>query len=172
MFPKFKMFLIIVFLICSFSALSAKDKEFKKSHIDAAHDFFKASLVEETFEENFQKMIDIQIANIPKMEQFKDVLTEFFEKHMSWESLKDEMAKMYAAEFTEKELKALAKFYRSPLGNKLARLSSEFMVKGAELGMRRVQDNIAELHTMLEKKKKELEKESSTEKNTEKKKAE
>ncbi len=41
-----------------------------------------------------------------------------FAKYMNWASLKDDMVKIYMAEFTAPELKELTAFYQTPVGKK------------------------------------------------------
>ncbi len=60
------------------------------------------------------------------------------------------MVKMYTKEFTEAELKEMTKFYKSDLGKKIVQKNPVLMQKGADLGARRVQENLEELKKMIE----------------------
>jgi hypothetical protein len=70
-------------------------------------------------------------------------------KHMSWESLKADTIQIYMAEFTEKELDELNRFYETALGRKMVEKMPTLMGKGAELGAKRVQDNMPELQSAI-----------------------
>jgi hypothetical protein len=73
----------------------------------------------------------------------------FLNKYMSWASLKDDMAKIYMAEFSESELNELTKFYQTPLGKKSIQKMPVLMTKGAEIGQKRVQEHLPELQAVL-----------------------
>ena len=100
-------------------------------------------------DQTIEQMLDIQLKQNPKIVPYKPVMMKFFKKHMSYESLKPDMVKIYADAFTEQELKELNAFYKTPTGQKTLIKMPELMRKGAEIGSKRVQDNMAELQAMI-----------------------
>ena len=68
---------------------------------------------------------------------------------ITFNGIKHDIARMYAKDFTEKELDELAKFYQTPLGRKAARLLPQYAAKGAEIGQRKVMENMSELQKMI-----------------------
>ena len=54
----------------------------------------------------------------PALAPYQTQMKAFLSKYMSWASLKDDMTKIYTAEFSERELNELAKFYETPLGKR------------------------------------------------------
>lgn len=131
--------------------VGAQEAEISEEHLVAAHELLRAMLVDKTLGESIEKMVDVQIQQNPSIAPFRKVMLEFFSKYMSWESLKDDMAEIYAEEFSIQELKELTAFYRTPTGRKAALLLPQLMSKGAELGMRRVQEHMPELQQMIAK---------------------
>ena len=93
--------------------------------------------------------INMQVQADPSLEPFKHILTEFLQKHMSYEALRPEFIKMYAVAFTASELRDINDFYKSPAGKKAISALPELAAKGAALGQKQVQDNITELTTMI-----------------------
>jgi hypothetical protein len=91
-----------------------------------------------------------QIAENPALAELKPVMKAFFDKHMSWAALKTEMAQLYAEQFTEEELQDITKFYQSPAGKKMARLTPDLVAKGAGLGQARIQAHLGELEQMIQ----------------------
>ena len=73
----------------------------------------------------------------------------FLNKYMGWASLKDDMAKLYMANFSESELNELNKFYQTPLGKKTVQKMPTLMTKGAEIGQKRVQEHLPELQAAI-----------------------
>lgn len=120
-----------------------------KSHRDAAEDLLKAAEVDKSFDTMIDQSIEMQIKANPMLGQLRPVLKKFMSKHLNYALLKDEMIKMYQDEFTEAELKEIAAFYRTPTGQKSIKRMPALTQKGAELGMKRVQDNVGELQRMI-----------------------
>ena len=122
----------------------------EKSHRAAAEELLEAANAEKTMEAAIGQMLSIQLKANPQLEPVKDVMKKFFAKYLSYSSLKDEMIKLYTAEFTETELKEIAAFYRTPTGKKAIAKLPVLLQKGAELGLKRVQEHSAELRQMIE----------------------
>jgi uncharacterized protein len=94
--------------------------------------------------------VDMQIKANAQIAPFRQVMLDFFAKYMSWDAMKDDMAKIYVEEFTLQELKDLTAFYKTPTGQKAALRVPQLMNKGADLGMRRVQDHMPELQKAVQ----------------------
>lgn len=100
-------------------------------------------------EQTIEQMLTLQLQQNPSLGPFKQVMLKFFNKHMSYDSLKDDMAGIYAEAFTVQELKELNAFYRTATGQKTIQKMPELMQKGGQLGIKRVQDNMPELQQMI-----------------------
>jgi hypothetical protein len=121
-----------------------------KSHRKAAEDLLKLMGVESQMEKSLEQMTEIQIKASPQLAPFKDVMKKFYAKHMSYANVKEDYITIYVDAFTEKELKEIATFYKTPTGKKMVEKMPELMGKGMELGAKRVQDNQAELIQMIQ----------------------
>jgi hypothetical protein len=84
-----------------------------------------------------------------EMNGMQDVLRQFYARYLTWDALKDRYADMYAAQFTEDDLRAMAAFYRSPPGQRLARATPRLIVQGQELGEAAVRAHLPELRQMI-----------------------
>lgn len=116
---------------------------------EEAESLFVSMKLSETYDETIEKSLEVQLQASPSMIPYKDVLLEFMKKYMSYESLKDELVAIYAAEFTAEELRDINNFYSTETGMKYALLSPELVAKGSELGVKRVQENMSELQEMI-----------------------
>ena len=105
--------------------------------------------LDEALEQSISQMLDVQLQQNPTLAPFKQVMLKFFNKHMSYESLKPEMITIYAEAFTSTELKEINAFYKTPTGAKTIEKLPELMAKGGQIGAQRVQDNIHELQDMI-----------------------
>lgn len=87
----------------------------------------------------------------PKLEPFKGVMLEFMHKYMGYDSLKNDLAKIYADAFILAELDELARFYQTPVGRKTLQMLPELTVQGGRMGERKVQEHLGELEAMISK---------------------
>jgi hypothetical protein len=143
-------FLVIALLICG--AVKAQTPAITPSHLKAAENLLIASGAGMQLKQNTSAMVQQASANVPedKKAKFIEIMNNFIAKYMNWDLLKDQMAAMYAQEFTEKELKDLTVFYQSPLGTKLNQKQPILFQKGAALGQQAVQSHQAELQQMMQ----------------------
>lgn len=120
-------------------------------HLKAGEQFVEVSGFKSSFGEIVDTMLKTQIGSIPEQyrEKFTQVMKEFMNKYFNYEILKPKMAKMYADEFTEKELVELTRFYSSEIGKKFADKSAKLMQKGVELGQNAVVEHKPELEKMI-----------------------
>src|SRR5262245_46489632 len=90
------------------------------SHKKAAEELLEALNTEKVLAASINASLDAQVKGNPGLAPFKEVMKKFFDKHMSYKALKDDMIKLYVKEFKEEELKDLTKFFKSPAGKKYA----------------------------------------------------
>lgn len=105
--------------------------------------------LDKALEQATAQMLDVQLKQNPTLVPYKQVMLRFFNKYMSYDSLKPEMVEIYSEAFTASELKEIVAFYKTPTGKKSIQKMPELMAKGGELGAQRVQDNIQELQEMI-----------------------
>ncbi|WP_184546977.1 DUF2059 domain-containing protein [Mucilaginibacter sp. FT3.2] len=152
---KFKPALIALIWALLFSTASVNAQTtsttFTPSHLKSAEQFLIATGINTQFNGMIENMIGASTAQIPeaKREAFIDVMKKFMSKYYSWDVLKDDLAKMYAAEFTEDELNQLTTFYNSPLGKKVGSKTPVLMQKGVALGQQTIANHRPELEQMM-----------------------
>ncbi|WP_167856544.1 DUF2059 domain-containing protein [Hymenobacter metallicola] len=127
------------------AAISPKQRQ-------AAEELLQMMKMEENMNKSIDQMVSMQVQQRPDMKQVEPELRTFMTKHMSWATLKDDMVQLYAAEFTEKDLRNLTAFYKSPTGQKLLDKQPELMRATMQMGQQRLQQNIPELQQLIEKK--------------------
>jgi hypothetical protein len=140
--------LITVSLVLN-AAVAVADE---KSHRQAGEELLKATNIEKAMETVMDQMLVILKQN-PQIGPYHDVVRRFLSKHLSLESLQEELITIYTAEFTEEELKQLTAFYQTPVGKKAVEKLPQLMAKAGQLGVARVQANQAELQEMIEEEK-------------------
>ncbi|MBK0380155.1 DUF2059 domain-containing protein [Mucilaginibacter segetis] len=145
-------FKIIIALLLFSTAIKAQTVNITPAHLKAAEDMLKSSGADTLFKTNISTLVDQASSKLPddKKPVFIDVMNKFMNKYISWDILKDQLASLYAQEFTEKELKDLTAFYNTPLGRKLNSKQAILFQKSALLGQQAVQSHQAELQAMLQ----------------------
>lgn len=119
------------------------------SHYKAAEKMLTLMDMETVLRRSIDEMLKAQIAQNPGIAPFETVMRQFLMKHMSWESLKADTIQIYMTEFSEKELDELNRFYQTDVGRKMVEKMPALMGKGAELGAKRVQENMPELQSAI-----------------------
>lgn len=122
----------------------------EKAHKAAAEKLLEVTDAEKNLQRSIDMSLEQQLKANPQLAPAKEAMKKFFNKHLSYAALKDDLVKMYMDEFTEEELKKVVEFYSTPAGKKMAAKQPVLMQKGGELGMKRVQDNADELRKMIE----------------------
>ncbi|HEX8245666.1 MAG TPA: DUF2059 domain-containing protein [Longimicrobium sp.] len=119
------------------------------SHREAAMDLLVAMHVPETLEASLNTSLQVQLQGNPQLRGMETVLRQFFARYLSWNNLKAQYADLYANAFSEEELREMADFYRTPVGQKMALSAPALMRQGAELGERTVREHMPELQEMI-----------------------
>ncbi len=94
-------------------------------------------------------MLDAQLEANPLLKDYRDVLEQFFDRYMSMEHVGPPTAALYAARFSEQELRELIGFYSTPLGQKVVDLTPELTQAGVRIGQEIVRQHSAELMMMM-----------------------
>ncbi|HEX8280611.1 MAG TPA: DUF2059 domain-containing protein [Chthoniobacterales bacterium] len=120
------------------------------SHRKSAEALLNSMQMETLLNQSIDQMLQMQIRQNPAIAPYQAEMKAFLGKYMSWPSMKDDMVKIYVAEFSEPELKELLSFYSTPLGKKTVEKMPALMSKGAEMGQKRVQDHLPELQAAIQ----------------------
>ncbi len=105
--------------------------------------------MERVLQQSIETALESQIKQNPPIGVYRGVMLKFLGKYMSYESLKDELVQVYAAEFTGDELATLRSFYQTPVGRTAIEKLPTLMVQGMQMGQRRVQAHLGELEEMI-----------------------
>ncbi len=81
----------------------------------------------------------------------RPILEKFLRKCFSFETLKDDIARVYLENYTPAELRSLLDFYRTPLGRKKAEADAKIGAALSAITNREFQKNLPELQKELEK---------------------
>jgi hypothetical protein len=126
------------------------------SQAAAARDLFKALKLEESIPNTTAAMVDSEVSHNPGLAPYRDVMLAWLRKYMTWDSMQPELTRLYCDTYTEGEMKALAMFYSSPVGQKAITKTPELMSKTAGIGAKISQPHSSELSAQLSARRDEL----------------
>lgn len=94
--------------------------------------------------------LDAQVEAQPLMAPFRPTMQAWAERYITWAELGPRLARVYAEEFTEAELRDLIAFYRTPVGQKVATLTPTLSRRFAEAGEEMAREHVGELQEMIQ----------------------
>jgi hypothetical protein len=115
----------------------------------AATELLVAMRVPELLDNSVRASMEAQLRVTPELRGMEEVMREFARRYVSWEALREQYVELYATTFTEDELRSMTDFYRSDVGQKLARTTPRLLAEGAALGERAIQQHRGELEQMI-----------------------
>ncbi len=130
----------------SFAAITAADKASE----GAAEKLLDSMNMEYTLAQSIEQMLNMQLQQNPAMAPYKGVMSQFLKKHMSYDSLKSDMVKLYAEAFSATELNEITAFYKTDVGKKTIKKMPSLMAAGGQIGAQKVQANMPELQAMIQ----------------------
>ncbi len=119
-------------------------------HQDAAYELVDVLDFDTLMAATIDTMLELELKNQPALVPYKTVMKQFLQRHMGGASLRDEFAALYMRSFTQSELTELARFYRTPTGQKALQVTPVLMAEAGALGQQRVMDNADELKQMIQ----------------------
>ncbi len=121
------------------------------SHLQAARDVLAAAHMDRIFSRAIDQVVDAQMQANPQLAQnVRGLLRDFLTKYMGWDALKEDIAQLYAKDFSEDELKQIGAFYGTPTGAKTLEVVPALMAQAMALGQSRVQAHLPEFKALVD----------------------
>ena len=120
------------------------------SHRQAVEKLFELTAMQQKIDESVANVLQLQLAQGPDLQPYRDVVHEFLERHIGWNSLKDALTDMYMKEFSEQEVNDMNSFYSSTTGQKVIERLPVLVQMRNQLASARLQENIGELRYEIE----------------------
>ncbi len=139
------MILVVSLLAFCGAARAAETLAYTAAELKQAEELLVVMGVPKQMQEMTQMMLSAQTANHPQAAALRGILEPFFQKYISYDALKGDMAIIYAETFTGPELKELIALFKTPIGKKFVERNPELSARGAALGQKRIQEHLPEL---------------------------
>jgi len=121
-----------------------------EAHKNAAEQFLMAMQTPQQLQEGINSMVELMIQSQPTMMPYQQTIRDFYAKHLSWDSLKQEYITITTGLLSEQELTALTEFFQTEVGKTFIAKQPEMFQQTAELGYRIMQENQDELFNLIE----------------------
>ena len=105
--------------------------------------------IQAALDRSMSQMLDAQLQQSPSLLPYRNIMLSFFEKHMSYKTLKPDMVKLYSRAFTTDELREINAFYATDVGKKTIQKMPLLVGEAGRLGAKRVQKAMPELQSMI-----------------------
>ncbi len=116
----------------------------------AAHQLFETMNMRHTYAGMIERVTQMQLQQNPELKIIQPTIHAFFKKYMGWDALKDDMAAIYAKNYTAQELGEINAFYQTPVGQKTVQLMPQLAAAGAQIGQSKLAAHMGELKIMVE----------------------
>jgi hypothetical protein len=126
-------------------------QEVNKDAVEAAGKLFSAMNLKDVYKKIVEASTMSLVQREPRLEKVKDKIEAFYNKHIGWDAVKDDMAKIYAKYYTAADLEELTKFYTTDLGKKTLAMLPKISQEGRALGMKKVMSHQEELQKIVQK---------------------
>jgi hypothetical protein len=136
-------------VLCWGMGLGAQVRADEKSHRAAVTELCTVMQLERMLQDSTDKMMEIQMQQLPGMQHAKAQLDKFFAKYLSWAALKEDYITLYMQTFSEPEVRELIAFYKTPTGSKAVQQMPLLFQRGAEIGSARVRQHMPELMELM-----------------------
>ncbi len=141
-------------------------KEEKSNSLDAAYKLLEEMNLKKVYENAVNGSTQRLIAANKNFKSIEGKIKAFYQKYIGWDSVKEDLAKLYSKYYTPQELEDITNFYKTKTGKKVLATMGKLAYEGQMLTQKRLRPHLDELKKILdeamEKAKKEDKKESNS----------
>ena len=151
--------LLVVAGVLTFAAVAADEA----SHEEAARELLTAMNAEQTIEQSYTQILPQLEAMAEQMgvtgeervifDRYLRRMVAAMREELTWEKMEPGMVRTYMSVYSEQELRELAEFYESPLGQKFTRKMPELMTATMQMTQDMMEDfapRVQEIQARLE----------------------
>ncbi len=122
----------------------------KKSSIEEAKKLLEEMNLKKVYEAAVNSSTQRLVRGNSKFKKVEGKIKAFYNKYIGWDSMKDDLAKLYAKYYTADELKDIIAFYKTKTGKKVLATMGKLTYEGQMLTRNKLVPHIKELNNILE----------------------
>lgn len=123
------------------------------SAVTEAYDLLEILNMDTIYTQMIDKALSAQSEMLPQKlrddkemyKEFQNIMNKFMHKYLSWDKVKEDMAKLYAKHYTASELKDIKTFYLTPTGQKALNIMPQVMMESIQLSQSKILPHMGEM---------------------------
>ncbi len=129
---------------------SVKKKEELKTSLQEAEKLLDEINLEKVYKAAVNNSTYRLIRANSKFKKVEGKIRSFYQKYIGWDSMKKDLAKLYAKYYTAQELRDIAAFYKTKTGKKVLATMGKLTYEGQMITRKKLEPHIAELRKILD----------------------
>lgn len=130
----------------------AAKQQISDAQMQAAYKLLDTMHMADNYSRMTKQITDMQVAQAPQLAAVRDTIQTFFDKYMGWDAIKQDIAALYAKNYTKEELEKMNSFFSSDVGQKYIALTPKIAAASAQIGQSKLQGHMGELKKMIDEK--------------------
>lgn len=134
-----------------------KNEETSKG-LAEAYELLESMNMEDTYQKTMDRMISAQGAMFPPelrekkeiMQKLNKIMTDFINKYLGWNNIREDMAKIYTKHYTASELQEIQNFYMTPTGQKSIKLMPEIAAESMKVTQEKMMPHMSEMQESIQ----------------------
>ena len=158
---------ICVFLLLGVNTAYAKENKVSTELVKngetskglaAAYELLESMNMEDTYQKTLDRMIAAQSGIFPPelrekkeiMQKLNKIMTDFINKYVGWNKIREDMAKIYTKHYTASELQEIQNFYMTPTGQKSIKLMPEIAAESMKVTQDKMMPHMSEMQESIQ----------------------
>jgi hypothetical protein len=125
-------------------------KEDSKANLEAAYKLLDEMNLKKVYESAVNNSTQRLIQANKNFKSIEDKIKAFYQKYIGWDSVKEDLAKLYSKYYTPKELEDITNFYKTPTGKKVLATMGKLAYEGQLITQKRLRPHLNELKKILD----------------------
>jgi hypothetical protein len=145
----FRFTLSLAFILIALSR-PALAQDTSATHREAVKQLMTVTHLREVTQQSMDAVMKSQMEQMPQLKPYEGVMQTFLKEQMDWSILEPELTRIYLEVFTEKELRDIVAFYKTPVGQMMLAKMPVLLAKSNEFTQRRLQEGLPVLMQRLQ----------------------
>ncbi len=129
---------------------STNKNEISKDRLDAAYKLLNEMNLKKVYENAVNNSTLRLVKSNKNFKSIEDKIRNFYKKYIGWDSVKEDLAKLYAKYYNKKELEDITNFYKTKTGKKVLATMGRVAYEGQLITQQRLRPHLNELKKILD----------------------
>lgn len=122
----------------------------KDDSISAAYNLLKEMNLKKVYDNAVEASTKRLVVANSNFKSVEGKIRDFYKKYIGWDSVKNDLAKLYSKYYTKQELEDITNFYKSKTGQKVLATMGQLSYEGQMMTQKRLKPHLQELKAILD----------------------